>query len=213
MNFGEHRKSMLRTEQSKVFDHNPRLLHGIMGLASEMGEMTMAYEKLETARERHKEHPQMRLRKTDYAEAKTNMKEELGDCYWYTNLILHEMGITCGGAIAQSITSPNFHKMRHTPGGFLKDLVICSGVLLDLMKARIYYNRDLVAEDIIGLTGSCIMILNLLCKDYGLTTSEVLEANDRKLQERYPEKFNVVDANVRDLKAEAAAVEGKEATS
>lgn len=209
MNFGEHRQSMLRTEQSKVFDFNPRLFHGILGLSSEMGEMTMAYEKVEAARKQFEGNARYKQLKANYEKAKVNLKEELGDCYWYTNLILHEMGITCGGAVAQSITSPNFHKMRYKPGGFLKDLVICSGVLLDSMKAKIYYNRDLVAEDIIGLTGSCIMILNLLCKYYGLTTSEVLEANNRKLEERYPEKFTTEDANERDLKAEADAVAGK----
>ena len=69
-------ENMLRTETSEMHGINERILHGILGIADEAGEL-------------------VKLAKSiiyyNAPEDRVNLKEEMGDVWWYFSLLIDEL--------------------------------------------------------------------------------------------------------------------------
>ena len=74
-------KTMKRTEISIMHKVNERILHGILGIVDEAGEL------IKLVKDR------IYYNKPDNM---TNLKEELGDLWWYYTLLLDEIAILDG---------------------------------------------------------------------------------------------------------------------
>jgi len=113
----------------------------------------------------------------------THLKEELGDVFWYLALAARN-----GAAI---------------------DPVTMGAGFEDLIKSCVYHSAYFLRDyDEIHLTVifSCVQAIATLSD---MTLEEVLEANINKLRVRYPDGFNIVDANIRDLDAEEECLSKK----
>lgn len=84
------------------------------------------------------------------------------------------------------------------------------GELLSLVEKSVYYgqpyNRDKAIEELGDVLWYCAQLANSL----GVDLSDVMAANIRKLQARYPERFTEELAKNRDLEKEAKAVKEQE---
>ena len=193
MNLTEYIDGCKRTESgdnpltdsitSKGLSH--RVLHGIIGISTEVGEMVQAYERTNI----------------DFV----NLAEEVGDAYWYTGVIFDELDIL-------RVDAPELDAIPadQVP----KQLVSLSADMLDRVKKVLFYGKkatfDLIAfeEEITRfyvLLGLYVDGLKVEVKD--LTKEKIWEVNLTKLKIRYPEKFDMTDAQVRDLEAERVVLE------
>jgi len=140
-------------------------IHSLLGLMDEVGELANAINN----------------------EDLPNIKEEIGDAFWYTAL-----GATANGVTLLSLA------------GQIKDVVLVNDpnvALMDLMgfvasyasasKKTIFYRKSTSCTE--ALTGIVLCLL-WLCDYYGFTVDEVLSDNQYKLQQRYPENFTEEDA-------------------
>lgn len=84
-----------------------------------------------------------------------------------------------------------------------------AGELIGPMKKHIFYGKDLDKANLLEEAGDLAWFLNLLICSLGSNWDDVLSANIRKLEKRYPNlRFDADHAITRDLDAEKAAMNG-----
>jgi NTP pyrophosphatase (non-canonical NTP hydrolase) len=83
-----------------------------------------------------------------------------------------------------------------------------SGELLDALKKHIFYQKPLDAGNLFEECGDIMWYVAIICNEMQWPLEEVMAANIRKLQSRYPNKFTQKDAVQRDLFAEQQAMGG-----
>lgn len=86
-------------------------------------------------------------------------------------------------------------------------IVTEAGELLDALKKQHFYGRELNRTNVIEELGDLEFYLSLCRNTLGVSRKEVIEANVRKLELRYKERFTREESENRDLKAEAEAIE------
>jgi len=103
----DYNEEMLRTEKSERADVNQRIQHAILGLADEAGELIGA---LKAATYYNRDFDM------------TNLKEELGDTWWYYTLFLDTIASIEGKTVTQvfeEILAMNKKKLRtRYPDGY-----------------------------------------------------------------------------------------------
>lgn len=157
------------------------LSHMALGLASELGELVNC-----TGTE-------LKLNVD-----KPNLKEELGDLYWY---IANYCNI-------QNIAPPIGELDNTLPEDRCFELLISSvGELVDIVKKYLAYDREIEKSRELEIIYDVYSALNLFEKVYGLDGDEIRKININKLQVRYPEKFTNELALNRDLGAERKTLE------
>lgn len=158
-----------------------RMYHGIVGIVTEVGEIVEAYEKDQI----------------DFV----NVAEEIGDAFWYTAVILDELNVT--------ITETDL--VQYDMNVLPKSLVSQSAEMLDKTKKTMFYGKeystDLLVKQIVHFYYSLIMSVNGLTEHLDITKEKVWDINLNKLKIRYPKKFNLNDAEVRDLETERVELE------
>ena len=104
-------ENMLRTEQSTTFAINPRIQHGILGIADEAGELVKV------------------VKACVYYHAKLdhiNLMEELGDIWWYYCLIVDELAkiadSDCNQILFEIIAMNKAKLQARYPNKFTEDL-------------------------------------------------------------------------------------------
>ena len=82
------------------------------------------------------------------------------------------------------------------------------GELADNVKKWKYYFQNLDVENLKEELGDCLWYIALACNACGFSLSDVMEGNIRKLQKRYPQKFDtdLAKEENRDRKAEMKAL-------
>lgn len=84
-----------------------------------------------------------------------------------------------------------------------------TGEVVDYMKKVLFHDKEFDRSVLIKEIGDCAWYLNLILVTMDITWEEVLEANIKKLEARYPDlRFNPDHANNRDTEAEDLAVRG-----
>lgn len=175
---------------------NIRLLHGAIGLASELSEIQEA---------------------TNTEEIDTvNMKEEMGDLLWYIGIMIDELRLDPDVILYSEplLTKEDLAFLSQSDKEFevrvaVPDMVISVGKAIDLLKKSVMYgkqlNVDALAEQLAMLNSSITNVLNVL----GFTPEEARERNIEKLRARYGAKFTEAAALNRDLKTEREILEKK----
>jgi hypothetical protein len=139
------------------------LCHLTLGLASELGELVNC-----TGTE-------LKIR-IDVP----NLKEELGDIYWY-------LANYCN---LRHITPPIDDLIIHLPSDRCFELLISAiGELVDITKKYIAYNRPIEKSKEMEAVYDIYSGLKLFESIYNLEGEEIRAINIRKLEVRYPEKF------------------------
>lgn len=84
-----------------------------------------------------------------------------------------------------------------------------AGEVVDYMKKVLFHDKEFNRTALVKEAGDLCWYLNLILVTMGITWEEVLEANIKKLEARYPDlRFNPDHANNRDTEAEDLAVRG-----
>lgn len=191
MNLDEYIDGARRTESSLMpladsvveLGLTNRMMHGIVGICTEVGEIVEAYENIDV----------------DYI----NVAEEIGDAFWYTAVLFDELGISSKDFKDATIKA----NMKTLP----KSLVSQSADILDKTKKTMFYgkvyDKEVLKKQITSFYILLTWCVNGLEEYLDVTKEKVWEINLNKLKIRYPEKFNLNDAEVRDLKTERIALE------
>lgn len=163
---------------------NIRLLHGVIGLGSELAE----------------------LREMVQAEEidVVNLKEEMGDMFWYMGIMIDELGLTPELVMVDSLTidEEDIVDKRLELNLAIDEITIAVGKTLDLLKKSIMYGKELSTEDVMD---QLIVIDIFICTGlalYGISPGEARERNIEKLRARYGQKFTEAAALERNLAKE-----------
>jgi hypothetical protein len=171
MEFKDYIKTVVKRESNDFLkikanlsvDKTLRLLHAAMGLCTECDELRIAISD----------------------DNKVNIKEELGDCFWY-------LGLLCDA-------SEYYSKMFHP---WSKNLNFCCCDLLDMMKKHIFYSKYVEYNDLVYCINSIYSCLINECKSFGFDPGEIMRLNDNKLGKRYGDGFSGDKAVNRDTEKE-----------
>jgi hypothetical protein len=163
--------------QFNTDEKEQRVLHGIIGICTEAGELLKALH-FEEGRD------------------KINIKEELGDVTWYIAILLREYP-----------TSQEFFDDTKSVTALpteirLYSLIDNSLEMLDVMKKKLYYNKEIDIPVVIGHLSHIMIAVNGLAANYGFSVENILETNINKLKARYGDKFSSEKAINRDLNTE-----------
>ena len=192
MNLNEYIDGARRTESSLFPLSNSvvelgltsRMFHGIVGICTELGEIVEAYEKTEV----------------DFV----NVAEEIGDAYWYTAVLFDELNIKSSEVQNLEILSTDMNSLPLF-------LVAMSTDMLDKTKKTMFYGKKYSSEalklQVIAFYNALGMCVNGLKNYLDVSKEKIWEINLNKLKIRYPEKFNLNDAEVRNLTAERIVLE------
>lgn len=201
MNPNEYVKSVLVTEARDMAPlqerfqqvRNIRLLHGAIGLSSELAEAQEMVEK-----------PNVDA---------VNLKEEMGDLFWYMGIIIDELKIApesvfthneTGQIVAYTVFDQRV-ALQHNIHGMVKSV----GTMIDLLKKSVMYGKEL---NIAGITNELVKTdyyINQSLRLYGQTSAGSRERNIEKLRARYGDKFTEAAALERNLAAEREILEKK----
>lgn len=130
---------------------------------------------------------------------KTNLKEELGDIYWYVSNYCY----------LRNITPPVGEIVNDLPEDKCFELLLHSvGELLNNTKRYIAYNAELILSKEMEIIYNIYSAINLFEKVYGLDGDEIRKLNIHKLKVRYPDKFTEEAAVNRDTNLERSVLEG-----
>jgi hypothetical protein len=199
--FSEYRKDCLRTESTleplteettkRGIDN--RMMHCIIGFETEINEM---YEIIEKSND------------WDIV----NFLEELGDLFWFGAIFndaiekKHDISVLVEEMFNQNYTRnarganlEMLHKIRFT-----------AGEMLDHMKKVLFYGKQADIKTICLHFEDLINYANVLICGLGGNVSSVMKININKLKARYPKKFNLEDAENRDLEKERKILEESE---
>ncbi len=189
-NFAEYQEGVLRTESvanpfvTEVEERGltARSFHSIIGLNTERGE---CYEAIE--------HGDM----IDYV----NLREEIGDLYWYVAVLSDDLGLVLSDSYAVYID--------HSLMDSLKITRFLSNELLDLSKKCMFYKKEINLENRFYSNHIQAIFNHLenLCSKLDTTKEKVWTTNQEKLKARFPEKFSSEKAENRDLDKERKILE------
>lgn len=134
-----------------------------------------------------------------------NAKEEIGDMFWYGALACDATGCNTEQFGPQTTTQ--------SAAELVAELENICVVILDNLKARIFYNRTILKTGIeinqifLEEVTKIPSVLFKLCAASEVDPEAVMDRNIEKLAARYKEKYTDIDANIRDLAAERVILE------
>lgn len=163
-----------------------RLLHGGLGLCTEIAEL---FENLEKD-------------STDMI----NLKEEVADALWYQGIMIDELKFDPNILIQKSSlisTGSTKEKLNHHIDVAVKH----TGLLQDLLKKHIFYGKPLAIEKVEAEMIAISREIASMSELGGFTVEESMIANIEKLRARYGQKFSEHRAIHRDLKTERQILE------
>lgn len=171
-----------------------RLLHGVIGLASELAEIREMADKKEID--------------------VVNLKEEMGDLYWYMGIIVDELKIDpnliFSNEQVEGLTAMQDKEIALKQLGWAVDaMTINIGYAIDLLKKNLVYGKPLDEQKFCNKLYSIDFNISHALFLYGITPSQARERNIEKLRARYGEKFTEAAALERNLDAERAILEQK----
>lgn len=171
-----------------------RLLHGIIGLSSELAEIQELSDKADID--------------------KVNLKEEMGDLFWYMGIMIDELGFDPEQIFTEASSSllafeGDDYSKRMGLQSYITELVKSVGTAVDLLKKHLMYGKPLNTEGLFDqLKRTNTYIVNIL-NIYDMTGAEARATNIGKLKFRYQQKFTETAALNRDLETERKILESK----
>lgn len=166
-------------------EHERNMLHAAMGLCTEAGELL----ELNDVLSKGGQHDVV------------NLKEELGDAWWYV-AIIHREVLTLKETEESADVSFNIDLMSS-----IRQLNIKCLHLLDMMKKYAFYGKRPDERPLSDLMQEIEYILYQIGGIHGFTLADIRETNIRKLKARYGDKFTEEAAVNRDLDTERKTLE------
>jgi hypothetical protein len=161
------------------------LLHGAIGLCTEVGEI---WECLQSE-------PFDRV----------NMGEEIGDALWYIGILCRELGIALPDE--PNLDDTPFDRNTSTLEQVTGRLTSFSTDILDCTKKTGFYNSVLNVDKMVSHTQLTYTLLGQLCYLLQLDINEIRFNNNAKLRVRFPTAFTEDLAQNRDLDKERNTLE------
>ena len=158
-----------------------RILHAIIGSLTEVEELLDNYTNDELNTDVNKQ---------------GSVAEESADIFWYLSILYRELDIKNHNYDIKDGSKLN------SPFNTLIEFTKLSLKFLDLLKKKIYYNKEINKEIMVDYTIKLYSILVYYCYLHKVDISTILEKNIQKLKARYGEKFTSDKANNRDLEKE-----------
>lgn len=183
LTFKEYQGLSIRT-LAPLTSYNEDLAHMALGMTSELNKLMGAINRKD----------------------RINMGEELADICWYVSGFIYfirqsDSNFEVNYRFNNQITTTKDNAKRMN-GLFYDISVVC-----DMVKKFIAYKKE---YDLTELRVKFIRILkyiNYLAASYNIDMEEQLDKNIRKLKVRFPDKFNIEDANNRNLDDELNELE------
>lgn len=125
-----------------------------------------------------------------------NMGEEIADIFWYISIIDRELSINL--KIENNDNDEQYNILA---------LYKVSSLLMDHLKKKIFYNKEIDTDNFKQLTLDLFNKLCNFCKTNNIDIESILESNIDKLKARYGEKFTSERAINRDLETEREILE------
>lgn len=158
-----------------------QILHGVLGLASELPELRRA-------------------------SSAVNLVEEYGDCFWYLASIVRGLSLT--DVWAEQVKVMEEASAVGAEYHLYRNLEENTGVMLDQVKRHIFYsanNQEFLGTLLALTTDSLIRLV----KSAGLTIENVLATNKAKLEARYKDRHTKEEALNRDLTVEESVMKSE----
>lgn len=199
MNPKEYVKNVLVTENREMNplkdrfsdSRNIRLLHGAIGLASELAEMRemVSGKELDAV----------------------NLKEEAGDMFWYMGIMVDELKVNPESVFSDGLISSLGIKDPDTQKDMLSNAVDNMtkniGNAVDLLKKAVIYGKPLDEAKLVSRLSALDHNISEALYLFGIKPSDARARNIEKLRARYGEKFSAADALERDLAKERKILE------
>jgi NTP pyrophosphatase (non-canonical NTP hydrolase) len=180
----------LSTQFNCTEESNQKLLHSCIGSLTEIQEILENYEN--------------GLLITD-SNKQGSVAEESADIFWYLSILFRELNIQIIEKEEHSFILDKFNVNR--PFDLLLEFIKENLKLLDILKKKIYYNKDMNIEVVKKLSINMFYLLNYYCEKNNTNVSDILDKNINKLKARYGEKFSSERAINRDLETEREILE------
>lgn len=171
---------------------NIRLLHGAIGLASELSEIRV-------------------MASQEFIDA-VNLKEEMGDVFWYMGLMIDELKLDPSEIFCAMVTINerlDEESRRILLDETIDEMTVAIGNAVDLLKKSLMYGKELnidgLSNELQELDSNVAFALAL----YDIDPGQARERNIEKLRARYGEKFTEAAALERNLGAERKILENK----
>lgn len=129
-----------------------------------------------------------------------NKKEEVADIFWYLALIDRELDLNF-----EIIKYNNFTQL--TNQSLILQAFKQSCLLLDYLKKKIYYNKNIDIENFSKLSSDLFETMSVFCHINQINIFDILDTNIEKLKARYGEKFSSERAINRNLEKERHILE------
>ena len=136
-------------------------------------------------------------------EKQGSVAEESADIFWYLAILFRELNLNIeDNPYVDLYSDLNGHQI------LMKYLQI-NLKMLDSLKKKIYYNKNIDILTFINQTFELFSILNSYCFFYKTDVNYILEKNINKLKARYGDKFSSEKAINRDLETEKNILENE----
>ncbi len=159
-----------------------KILHSVIGIMTELDEILDNYD-------------------NDKKLDKVNILEEVGDICWYLAILGREYDISFPQITVREKNSDPFRLILST--------IKMSAKLLDMLKKKIYYNKDINQEIFVSLSRTIMMNISDFTHCYDIQIEKSFQVNIDKLRSRYGDKFSSESAINRDLNKERDILEEK----
>lgn len=154
-----YQEKALRTLNDKGRDQN--ILHCVMGMSGEIAEY------LEAVGEK-------------------DCIAELGDCMWYSAVLLHILGHSMKDIHGRTNGVTKGKSPRYASA---KSAVLLAGENTDSLKKTIFYGKPLNEIAMAERVGEYVFCIESLAKQIGVNLLDVATRNIEKLTIRFPEKY------------------------
>lgn len=167
---------------STEFHHDQQtrnLLHSILGILTEVDELF-----------------ENKIGQEDLV----NIEEEIGDILWYCAILGRELDLDYRQLIIKD--------KPKDPQGLILKIVKISLKLLDPLKKKLFYNKEIDLNNFKTLSTLLMLSVSDYISYYDVDIESCFEKNIAKLKARYGEKFSSEMAINRDLETERNILEG-----
>mgnify|MGYP001054469817 CR=1 FL=1 len=180
MNIAEYQVFAMRT--AKVMDTKGMLVHGAMGVSSEVGELAEAMFR-------------------PAGRAAGSVQEELGDMAWFIAYMMQALGYS----VSQFGRAEYMYMLTNMYGPSIQnahvEMNINAGEILSLVKGHAFYGKGLDVKKLVEHLTKQWHLLIFVCELYNQEVIDMLNANILKLAARYPDKYSDTAAQARADKA------------
>ncbi len=136
-------------------------------------------------------------------EKQGSVGEEAADVAWYLSILFRELNLDSKETNLQTESSVK------SPFNVLMEYLQINLKMLDMMKKKLYYNKEIDMVTFIEYTFKLFNLLKNYCDLYNTNFETILDKNIAKLKARYGDKFSSEKAINRDLDLEKNVLENE----